>query len=77
MLKLKKLLLDTDLVINNQYLDEYVELIINNYDSVKIKNTTQIHHSIPVFCYAADDINSSALKRKEAIKLASTKAKNI
>lgn len=77
MLKLKKLLLDTNLVVDNQYLDEYVELIINNYDTIKIKNITQEHHSIPVFCYfpADSDLNSAA-KRKEFVKIANNDSNN-
>lgn len=70
MLKLKKLLLDTDLVVDNQYLDDYVELIINNYDSVKVKNVTQEHHSIPVFSYVTNSELTQAAKRKEATKIA-------
>ena len=76
MLKLKRLLLDTGLVVDNQYLDEYVELIINNYDSIKIKNNTQMHHSIPVFCYAEDFELTSADKRKEATKIANADINN-
>lgn len=83
MLKLKKLLLDTNLVIDNQYLDEYVELIINNFDSKKIKNVTQEHHSIPVFCYTLDRINNysntttiPAERRKEALKIANADPNN-
>lgn len=83
MLKLKKLLLDTGLVIDNQYLDEYVELIINNYDSIKIKNNTQEHHSIPVFCYSLTEVNKyqmadldSAERRRAATKLANADKNN-
>lgn len=77
MLKLKKLLLDTGLVVDNQYLDEYVELIINNYDTIKIKNITQEHHSIPVFCYfsTASDLTTAA-KRKKAVKIANSDLNN-
>lgn len=83
MLKLKKLLLDTGLVIDNQYLDEYVELIINNFDSIKVKNTTQEHHSIPVFCYSLDETGKyqmtdldSAERRRAATKLANADKNN-
>ena len=77
MLKLKKLLLDTGFVEDNQYLDEYVELIINNYDTAKMKNITQEHHSIPVFCYFSNNPElTSAAKRKEAVKIADRDSNN-
>lgn len=77
MLKLKKLLLDTGLVIDNQYLDEYIELILNNYSSAKIKNITQEHHSIPVCCYVVEEAGLSwAAKRKKAVKIAEADPNN-
>lgn len=65
MLKMKQILLNTDLVIDNQYLDEYVELVLNNLDSVKIKGTTQEHHAIPVSSYLPKDDISSITKHKK------------
>jgi hypothetical protein len=90
MLEIKKTLLATGLVEDNQYLDEYVELIINNLTTPKIVGATQKHHIIPIFCYSeSQSINSpvcigrrgdynsaSDVKRRELLKLANADANN-
>lgn len=50
---LKELLLDLDIVIDNEYLDEYVNLIATNLNTTNIKGKTQKHHPIPVSAYEA------------------------
>lgn len=50
MLNLKNRLLETDLLINNKYLDLYCELINSNLHTQRIIHKTQIHHIIPR-CY--------------------------
>jgi hypothetical protein len=84
MLEIKRALLATGLVEDNQYLDEYVELVINNLDTPKTKGATQEHHIIPVFCYATDDTNirvgkfssESNKRRRELLKLANADSTN-
>ena len=44
---LKNCLLSTDMLIDNEFLDNYCQLIITNVNNKKIKNTTQSHHIIP------------------------------
>lgn len=82
MLEIKKALLNTGFVEDNQYLDEYVELVVNNLTTTKVKGVTQEHHIIPIFCYAPESINStdrvgrysytaeSNKRRRELLKLA-------
>ena len=48
---LKERLLKYDLVIQNEYLNKYCELIINNINNKKEKFKTQKHHFIPVSYY--------------------------
>lgn len=47
---LKLTLLELNLVVNNDYLDKYVQLIMENESRTKEKFRTQIHHIIPR-CY--------------------------
>lgn len=83
MLEIKKTLLDTGFFEDNEYLDAYVELIINNLDKAKIKGVTQEHHIIPIFCYAAEDDTrvgrysaESNKRRRELLKIANADATN-
>jgi hypothetical protein len=79
MLKLKQLLLNTGRVIDNQYLDEYIELILNNINTTEEKNITQKHHCIPVFCYLEEEVNiphDTNKRRKLATKLADSDSNN-
>ena len=55
MLSFKKTLLETGYFEDNQYLYEYIELILENVNTKKIKGITQEHHLIPVFCYSTLD----------------------
>lgn len=69
MLKLKEELLKYDFI-DCQYLDDYVELMLNNYGTILRKGSTQKHHVIPVSCYFKDAFEFSS-HRKEALQLAS------
>ena len=55
MLEIKKALLNTGLIEDNQYLDEYIDLVLNNLNTKKVKGATQEHHIIPIFCYVTSD----------------------
>lgn len=48
---LKEQLLGINLVINNEYLDKYIELINNNLKTPKQTYKTQIHHIIPRYYF--------------------------
>lgn len=48
--ELKNKLLATEVLIDNEYLDQYCGLIINNLEQEKLKYQTQKHHIIPR-CY--------------------------
>jgi hypothetical protein len=84
MLEIKRSLLDTELIEDNQYLDEYVELIVNNLDTIKTRGTTQEHHIIPIFCYDTNDSNirvgkfssESNKRRRELLKVANADPNN-
>lgn len=71
---LKEKLLNTELFIDNEYLDKYVELIENNKETEKQKCKTQRHHIIPrVMCkinnyeFVDDDSNLVNLLYKDHI----------
>lgn len=74
MLKLKEELLKYDFI-DCQYLDEYIELMLNNYGTVLKKGSTQKHHVIPVSCYFKDAFDFSS-HRKEALQLANDDSNN-
>lgn len=74
MLKIKEVLLTYDFI-DNQYLDEYIELILNNYGTPLKKGCTQKHHVIPVSCYFKDSFDFTS-HRKEALQLASNDPNN-
>jgi len=83
MLFIKELLLKTDLVIDNQYLDEYVELMLNNLDTSKKKDVTQEHHMIPVAAYLPKDVSKTikytrgaSSRDKDAVKIANADPNN-
>ena len=83
MLFIKELLLKTDLVIDNQYLDEYVELMLNNLDTTKEKGVTQEHHMIPVSAYLPKDLSKTirhtrgaSSRDKDAVKTANADPNN-
>ena len=46
--------LELDLVVNNEQLDLYVELISKSLKAKAVKNFTQKHHFIPVSSYAVE-----------------------
>lgn len=50
-MNLKQTLLSTELFIDNEYLDKYVELISQNSETPQTKFRTQSHHIIPRFVY--------------------------
>lgn len=74
MLKIKETLLSYDFI-DNQYLDEYIELILNNYGTNLKKGCTQKHHVIPVSCYFKDSFDFTS-HRKEAVQLAKNDPNN-
>jgi hypothetical protein len=85
MLEIKKILLNTGFFEDNQYLDEYVELIVNNLTTVRATGTTQEHHIIPIFCYSTDDIatrvggyhtSAASRRRRDLTKLANADSNN-
>ncbi len=55
--QLKKKLLDLKIVVDNEYLDKYVEIIFNNLDTKKEKYKTQKHHIIPKCYYRHEKMN--------------------
>ena len=50
-MRLKEKLLSLDLVVDNEYLDKYCELIESNRDTKREKFKTQRHHIIPRYYY--------------------------
>lgn len=50
-LNLKNWFLEKDLVIENEYLDKYLNLLTSNLDTESKKSITQLHHAIPVIYY--------------------------
>lgn len=68
---LKNVLLQLNLVIDNEFLDKYVELIINNRFTEKQKFITNSHHIVPRCYYKHNHIeldNTSANKVNLTIK---------
>lgn len=49
---LKQIILATGCVVDNQFLDDYVNLIRNNLSTENISRVTQRHHFIPASAYA-------------------------
>lgn len=85
MLEIKKILLDTTFFDDNQYLDEYVELIVNNFNTTRTAGVTQEHHIIPIFCYGTDDVSTrvggyhtseASKRRRDLTKLANADPNN-
>ena len=66
-MSLKEKLLDLDIVEDNEYLDEYCDLVESNKETKREKFKTQKHHFIPV-CYYKNKYNLKT--RKEAEKVA-------
>lgn len=58
---LKQKLLELDLVVDNEQLDLYVELINKSLKAKAVKNLTQKHHFIPVSSYAGVKAESKRL----------------
>lgn len=56
-INLKNKLLNTGIVIDNEYLDKYVNIIISNLNLPKIKFKTQNHHIIPRYYYKYNNID--------------------
>jgi hypothetical protein len=85
MLEIKKILLETGFFEDNQYLDEYIELVINNYDTLKVMGVTQEHHIIPIFCYSVTDLSTriggyhttaANKRRRDLVKMANADSNN-
>lgn len=74
MLKIKEVLLTYDFI-DNQYLDAYIELVLNNYGTPLKKGCTQKHHIIPVSCYFKDSFDFTS-HRKEALQMAAADSNN-
>ena len=49
--KLKEILLQYDIVVNNEWLDKYLDLIYTNLETKKQKYITNSHHVIPIYYY--------------------------
>ena len=73
-MKLKETLLKYDFI-DNAYLDEYVELMLNNLGTKLKKGCTQKHHVVPVSCYF-NEILDFASHRIEALQLAANDENN-
>lgn len=56
MQQLKEKLLNLGIVENNEYLDNYCQLIIDNKDSLKQLHKTQSHHIIPRYYYKQNNL---------------------
>lgn len=54
---LKEYLLGLDFLIDNSYLDKYVDLIIRNQSTAYIKNSTNKHHIVPKYYYAYNNLH--------------------
>lgn len=74
MLKLKETLLNYGFK-DNEYLDEYVELILNSYGIPLKKGSTQKHHVIPVSCYNTT-ISDSGKQRAALLRAANADPNN-
>lgn len=48
---LRKRLLDTDNFLDNEWLDKYIDLIISNIDTEKVKFKTHRHHILPRYIF--------------------------
>lgn len=55
--ELKNKLLATEVFIDNEYLDQYCELIISNLNQEKIKCQTQGHHIVPKCYFISNELN--------------------
>ena len=66
---LKNYLLNTTLFTDNDFLENYCELIINNLDNKKIKNITQVHHILPksYFKVVHKEVNNKTGNRKNRV----------
>lgn len=64
---MKKILKGFKCIIDNEYLNKYIDLIFDNKDTEKTKFKTQMHHFIPV-AYYKDTYN--IVNRKDAQKIA-------
>ena len=72
-IELKKLLLETELLEDNKYLDDYCELCLNNLMTKKQAYKTNSHHVIPVAFYR---IKYNKSDRKQAEDIANKDEKN-
>ena len=72
-IELKKLLLETELLEDNKYLDDYCELCLNNLMTKKQAYKTNSHHVIPVAFYR---IKYNKSNRKQAEDIANKDEKN-
>jgi hypothetical protein len=59
--KLKKKLLALDVVEDNEYLDKYISIIVNNHKTLRLKYKTQKHHIVPraVFTHNKEPLDNS------------------
>ena len=73
-MKLKETLLKYNFI-DNVYLDEYVDLMLNNYGTKLKKGCTQKHHVVPVSCYFNDSLDFTS-HRIEALQIASSDDNN-
>ena len=73
-MKLKETLLNYNFI-DNIYLDEYIDLMLNNYGTKLKKGCTQKHHVVPVSCYFSDSLNFTS-HRTEALQIAATDDNN-
>ena len=76
MLKLKQILLNYNLCIDNEWLQKYVDLIFNNIETKRVKYETQKHHFIPIYYYKWLNNDNLNKKRKELEKISSTDKNN-
>lgn len=74
MLKIKETLLSRGFI-DNQWLDEYITLILNNYGTNKKCGCTQKHHAIPVSSYFQNTLDFKS-HRKEALEKANIDPEN-
>ena len=54
--ELKEYLLGLDFLIDNDYLDKYVDLVIRNQFTAYIKNSTNKHHIVPKYYYCYNNL---------------------
>ena len=54
--QLKRVLLDTNIFIDNDFLDKYVELIVSNANTKKVIGKTQSHHIIPKYYFKFNNL---------------------